>query len=295
MRTITEIYEDLAAEKAGMSELDALVQSEGGELDTAELLLSDLKSGSKVALWRLWLWLVAVATWINEQLMEQHKTEIAEIFATKQVHTLGWYASETLQYRRGVEMLWDGNRYRWPPDDITPRLVTFATATESGNNVIIKTAKGPAGSLVALAENERAALALWWSKWKDAGVVVEVVSKAADQLKVNMTIVRDRLILNSDNTLIIDPGVNVIEDAVAAFVMSLQFDGVLRLSRFTDFLQAARGVVDVQIDAAWHKPADGIYEVVDMGVIPDSGYFEIDYDASTINYTDLVNVGIGTE
>lgn len=295
MRSIQEIYNALAVEKASMSELDAWVQSEGGTLDNASLLLSDLKGGSKVALWRLWLWLVAVGSWINEQLYYRHRQEVVDVFAQKRPHTLGWYGDQTRRYRDGVTMQWDGMRYIYPLTDTTAPLVSFASAVDGGDRVRIKCAKGAAGSLAPLTAGELARVATWWGKWKDAGVQVDAVSQPADLLKVNMKIIRDRLVLNNDNSLVRDSGKYPIDEAIATYAMNLQFDDSLRLSEFKAAILAAEGVVDVKLYGAWHKPSGGSYEAVEIAVTPESGYFVIDQLNSVIEYSDLVNVGIGTE
>lgn len=93
-RTIAQIYDAPNQSKASMQELhDFVVDNRPGQiLDNADTLLSDLNNPSRVAIWRLWLWLVAVASWTVEKLSDLHKSEVNSIVSSKMPHTLRWYA-----------------------------------------------------------------------------------------------------------------------------------------------------------------------------------------------------------
>ena len=294
MRTISEIYDILATEKASFAELDQWVQSENGTLDNSSLLLADINSGSKVATWRLWLWIMAFGSWIIESLFDVHKSEVNTILATKAPHTLRWYAEESKKYQDGDEMEWNGNYYEYNPVELDHQIIKYAAASEVGNTVVLKVAKAQGASeIAALSGDELSRFTEFWSRWKDAGVMMDIVSLSPDYLKINITIVRDRLVLNSLNQLIRDTSVYPIENALDAFCKSLEFDGILRLSKLVDAIQAAEGVIDVKLNSALHKPAGGNYTSVDMMVIPAAGYFVIDVD-SVYNYIDNINVGVTT-
>jgi len=295
MRSISEIYAYLAQQKATMSELDAWVTSEQGTLDSPELLLSDINSGSKVAIWRLWLWIMAAGSWIVESLFGVHQGEIDAALESKAPHTLRWYADETKRFQYGYPMIWSGNFFYYDPVIPEAQIVTYATAREQGGKVIIKTAKNSGANKEALSTLEKAALVEFWNKWKDAGVKLEVVSLPPDAVKVTMTIVRDRLVLDAINRLLRDPSVYPILDAINHFSDNLEFDGVLKLSALVDAIQAAEGVVDIQLNAAWHKPAGGTYALIDMSIDLVAGYFVFDEISSNIQYIDNVNVEFITQ
>jgi len=295
MKSISEIYDVLAAKKDSFSELDEWVTTNDGTLDSPELLLADIKSQSKVATWRLWLWIMAVGSWIIESLFEVHKTEVNAILAAKAPHTLRWYSEESKKYRDGEEPQFNGNFFEYLSEVTTLPLIKYAAASEVGNKIILKVAKGTGNTKLPLDTDELIRFNAFWSQWKDAGVMLECVSLSADSLKVVMTIERDRLVLNDDNTLIRDASINPITDAIATYGNSLEFDGMVRLSKLVDAIQAAEGVIDVKLVSAQHKPDGGTYSAVDMSVVTASGYIVIDYANSTINYTDNINVAIITE
>lgn len=292
MRSIVEIYNTIAQEKANYTNLDNYVTSEYSTLDNADLLMSDLNSGSNVASWRLWLWIVAFASWLVEGLFTVHKNEIEEILSAKAPHTLRWYAEESKKYQHGYSMTWNGNYYTYEEIDTASQIITYAAASESGGIIKLKVAKEADDSLSVLTQAEKSGLEEFWSRWKDAGVIIEIVNQPADLLKVTMTIVRDRLVLNSENQLIRDTSVYPVDDAINQFRMNLEFDGILRLSELAAAIKEAEGVVDVKISSAQWKSSTAVeYTVVNMEVIPESGYFQIDV-TSSITYEDYINVDI---
>jgi len=291
MSTIAEIYNRLALSKASMQELHDYVTSSsvpGSVQDTADNLVIDIKSGSKVAIWRLWLWIMAVASWIVEQMFISHNAEITSIVDTKRPHNLRWYASECKKYQRGHALVWNGEKYSYERDDPEARIIKYASANERLGNIILKVAKEVGGVKQPLSSAEKINFTAFWEQWKDAGCTLEIISKGPDLLKLDVTIIRDRMVLNSDNSLIADSSYFPIAAAIEKFGTALEFDGVLRLSKLTDAIQQADGVVDVKINQAWIKEEGGVYNAIDLYAIAASGYFTIDNNDSTFTYIDNV-------
>jgi hypothetical protein len=296
-RTIAEIYNALNASKASMEELNDYVvstQVPGSTQDYSSGLAIDVSSGSKVAVWRLWLWIFAVGSWMVETLFDRHVSHVAEILDSKRVHTLRWYAEESKKYQHGDPVVWLNDQYQYEDYKSDALIVKYAAASERNGRVILKVAKDVGGEKCALTTQEKSTFKAFWSKWKDAGVALEIVSLPPDQLKIDITIVRDRLVLDANNNLLRDNSINPIAQAIDNFGKSLEFDGILRLSKLVDYIQAAEGVVDVKIDSAYHKPAGGSsWTPVSMSVESVAGYFELLYDGySNFTYQDDVEVTV---
>jgi len=294
-RTIAEIYDELNASKASMAELNDFVVSSqvpGSIEDNYSDLAIDVSSGSKVAVWRLWLWIFAVGSWMVEVLFDRHTSHITEVLDSKRVHTLRWYAEESKKYQHGYTVSWINDCYQYATNDIDARIVKYAAASEKNGRVILKVAKDNGGAKAPLSTLEKNTFKSFWDKWKDAGVNLEIISLPPDQLKINITIVRDRLILDANNNLLRNNSINPIALAIEAFGNSLEFDGILRLSKLVDAIQAAEGVIDVRLDQAWYKPAGGTYAGVNMSVEAIAGYFELSYNDSQFTYENNVEVTV---
>jgi hypothetical protein len=293
-RSITEIYNYLNAEKAGMSQLNADVVSGAGSSvqDSAEELILACKSGSKVANWRLLLFLFAVGSWVVEVLFDLHTSDIDTRLSAKRPHTLRWYAEESKQYQYGYAMVWQNDNYEYEIDDENSRIIKYAAASERCGKVVLKVAGEISGVMAPLTNQQKATFTEFWNKWRDAGVKLEIISQPADQVKVSLTIIRDRLVLDASNNLLRDPGVNPINAAIEAFSRELEFDGILRLSKLVDAIQGAEGVVDVNLTQAYIKPSGGEWQLINIYAETAAGYFILSYSDSTINYIDNVNVDI---
>ena len=296
MSTVQEIYDRLALSKATMQELHGYVVSSdapGAILDNAQSLIVDAKSGSKVANWRLWLWIMAVESWILENLFSRHRQEVTGIIETRRPHTLRWYAGECKKYQHGFALMWDGIQFKYGRDDAESKIIKYASASEKFGKVVLKVAKETGGIKIPLSAPEKTAFEQFWQQWKDAGTMIEVVSTGPDQLKIAATIIYDGMVMNPDDSLIRDSSVHPVSGAIKAFLGSIEFDATLRLSKLTDAIQTAEGVADVKITGASAKSQETEYKIIELFVTAASGYFALDA-ASTITYLPNVNVGVIT-
>ncbi len=294
-RTIAEIYNALALTKANLQELHDFVvdpANPSSVMDDADTLLADLRSTSKVAIWRLFLYVVAVGSWTVETLFDKLTAAINAIMAAKRPHTLRWYAEESKKYQYGHELIWADNQYSYAVYDAEARIIKYAAAQEVNSKVILKVAKEVNGVKAALTVTEKSAFTEFWNAWRDAGTKLEVVSLSADILKIDICIIRDRTVLAVNNSLLRDSSVFPIADALKTFGDALEFDGILRLSKLVDAIQLAEGVIDVAVRRAWHKPAGGTYSPVEMFVNSVAGHFVIDNEDSTWVYVDETIVNI---
>lgn len=286
-RSIQEIYNELNRVKENMQELHMYV-CEGTQTqrrDTAENLRIDLQSGSKVAVWRLWLWIMAVASWMVENVFDNHKKEIKKIIANTRPHTLQWYAEESKKFQFGYPLIWLGDRFGYSSHRPESQIITYSSASESAGKIVIKVAKGQKPNLKPLSQNELVAFTEYWDKWKDAGVQLEIRSLPADQISIHAKIEVDKMVLDSNNKLLRDPQIDPIRQKIDEFGASLEFDGVFRLSDFVEALKRAEGVRDVRILSAKHKSHISGWQPIQISVRPLSGYFTFDYNDSTLEYT----------
>ncbi len=294
-RSIAEIYNALCISKASMQELHDWVidpDNPNSILDNSDTLLQDLVTKSKVAIWRLWLWVFAVGSWMIEVLFEKHKAEITSILASERPHTLHWYAEESKKFQYGYAMIWKDDAYSYAVIDENAKIIKYAAASEKAGTVVLKVATILNGVKIPLNNLQRATFYAFWDKWRDAGVKLDVVTLPADLVKVTMTIIRDRLILNVNNSLLRDATVFPINDAIKVFGDSLEFDGIFRLSKLIDAIQSVEGVVDVKIYSASVKPSGGSWSAIDLYTDAASGYFILSWSESIITYIDYVNVQI---
>ena len=292
-KSIREYYDQLNQVKATMSELDSEVVTtdSNSTADSSDQLILDLASGSKVANWRLWLWIFAVGSWIIDSLFDRQKVDITAIMEAKRPHRTQWYSQESKKFQFGYGLTWANNTWGYSVNDDNAKVVKYAAASERDGKVILKMATEVNGLRLPLTTQQFNAFKDFWAKWKDAGVKLEFVNLPADSLKIDITIVRDRMVLNGDNSLVRNSQVFPIKAALDLFARNLEFDGVVMLSKLEDAIQGVEGVKDVKIKHAYLKPSGGNYSEIAMSSDTTSGYVTI-AQSSLYEYVDAVQVAV---
>lgn len=287
-RTIQEIYDSLNTVKSSMSELNSYVTESGGVVgDNSRNLVLDATSGSKIANWRLWLWIVAVASHVVEGLFDAAKAYISSTINSVRPHTLKWYEQEARKWQYGHEIAWlDDDHFGYLIIDAAARLVTDVAATEADDgSLTIKAVKRVSGVPAALASLELQSFIAFWARWKDAGVRINIVSQPPNVLDIQAVVQRDRLVLAEDGTLLRDSSVNTMQAALEAWLNNLQFNGVIRITDIEQAAKTAEGIIDFAITYLWIADHTAVsWQQVPREVIPSSGFAVIDYERSDFNY-----------
>jgi hypothetical protein len=278
-RTIQEIYDVMIAEKQTMAELNALQPN----IDSSQTLLTDLTSASRVAIWRLLFFVVAVAIWTNEKLFDELKAWIEIRLSEQRIGNLKWYQKKALEFQYGDMLVMIDDTYKYVTTNITNQIVKLASVNEVGGQVLVKVANLSAGTPVPLSTPELQAFQNYLNKIKVAGVLVNALSRNADSLKIHYKIYYDPLVLTPSGELISTPGIFPVEDAINNYCKGLDFDGVFVTTYLTDKIQKAIGVINPVFQTGEVKYGSNPYTVLGDKYNPNAGYLEVDpaYPLST--------------
>ena len=173
--------------------------------------------------------------------------------------TPAYYANSLLQYQQGDELTVreDGLAFGYANIDETKRIVTQVSYMESTDDqnldskLILKVATGAKGSLSAIPPKELAPINAYINKLKFAGTRVEVISTKGDVLIPRLTVFHDGAVPESE---VYDS----IEEQLNAYMMDIDFDAAVYVSRLTDAIRRAKHVTDVHIDG--HAvPEQGVF------------------------------------
>ena len=271
-RELTEIYNELVAEKNTFTTLNGLQPA----IDDSQTLLNDLSTTSKVAIWRLVFFVVAVGIWTHENIFDLHKAEIEALAAEFIGGTVEWFQFECLKFQLGDTLQFINQKFSYPIIDETKQIVDRCAIDEVAGQLRIKVAKLDPTLPVPLSTPELNAFKAYVDEIKFAGVNVFVTSGIADQVRLTMKVVYNPLALSATGEDIDNPGVFPVEDAITAHVSNLPFTGVLNLTSLTDSVHAVGGVVDpilLTIDAKFGALP---YAAVVENYKADAGYLEID-------------------
>jgi hypothetical protein len=282
-RTIEEIYNALVEEKERLSSLNALQPA----IDDSQTLLTNLTTSSKVAIWRLLLWVVAFGIWTHEKVFDLHKQEI-EARANELITGVPlWYRDQSLVFQYGDALVWNGKKYLYDPIDLNKRIIKRCSVIEAAGQVRIKVAKLTSDVPSPLSTEERTAFLEYIQKIKFAGTNVAIISEEADKIRVYYKIKRDPLVLASNGELISTPGTFPVNDAIESYIKNLPFDGVFSVTQLTDAVQKAVGVVDPVLISAEAKYGSLAYQNIEMTYESNAGHMAIDEDfplEATITY-----------
>jgi len=279
-RTISEIYDAIITEKQAMASLTGLQPA----VDDAQTLLTDLTSTSKVAIWRLWAFLTAVAINIHENIFDLHKAEVEALSETLITGTVRWYQQECLRFQLGSTQAWTGVKFAYPSIIPASQIIKFAAVQEGGGRVLIKVAKDSGGSPIKLTAGEKTAFDSFIEETKFAGTIIDKISDDPDDIKVDYDVTVDPQLINpATGESITTPGSFPVEDAVNSFLENLPFDGIIYLSKMTDAVQAVDGVIDTTLNSADAKFGALVFAPIIKTYNPNAGHAILDA-SSTFTY-----------
>jgi hypothetical protein len=250
----------MIAEKVSFSELNELQP----QVADSQTLLDDVTSTSKVANWRLILWICAFGIWTHEKLWDVFQTTFLATAEGLIPGTLQWYVNETKAFQYGDDLVWDGDKYEYE-DTVSAeaeakRIITQAAAVESNRQLIIKVAKGEIGSLTVLTTDEENAYSGYLEQIKFAGTGTTIINSVADDMKVQLIVTYDPLVLSDDGELLSTPGTYPVNDAITNYLQEIPFNNEFTVAAMIDAIQAVSGVLNVTCKLCFARSGAAAYE-----------------------------------
>ena len=271
-RTLEQIQEDIIATK------------------NAVPTLAKLNSRSSTAIWRLWIFVFAVAVYTHELLFDFFKEEINDTLDKRIQGTSEWYAQKALEYQDGDDLVLinNGTQLGYNPVVLDNRIVTRAAYRDNDGALILKLAKGDVNNLEKLSATELQRVNKYFERIKFAGTPINLSSLDPDLLMPEMAVYHDGVLSNEDIFANVKAGIE-------AYMLSLPVDGIFYLQRFVDAIQAIDHVVDVDIEAVNIKSFADILNpvttLVDRKVILESGYLKLSTEVGE-TLDDLMTVDV---
>ncbi len=273
-RTIKEIYAAIITEKDSLESLEDL----GYTADDTELLLQDLNSSSKVAIWRLWAYITAVTIFFHEKLWDVFKADVETRLKTIS-GTNEWLANECRKFQYGDELLFDNTTrsYYYQTEDPAKQIVKRVAITENFGFSTVKVATEINGNTTALTPAQESSLAGYVDLIQYAGASLKVVSLPGDEIDLKIEVYHTPLVPTLDVE-------SAVEAKVDEYLANMEFNGTFRVLSLIDAIQTVDDVIDLRIDHVKAGPAGSETEPVTRVYFPVSGYFST-VDKSAITYT----------
>jgi len=296
-RTINNIQNEILTARNTAAELSALEV-----LTTSEQTILNANSTSKVAIWRLWVWIFAFGQYVLEQYWETFKIEIEKRIAESRIHTPKWYREKALDFLYGVSLVQDKDYYDLTlltdAQISTAKVISNAASVRVVQNgygtLRLKVVRTVGGEYAPVLSEHLTALNVYFNNHiADAGTVVNVTTGEADLLKLKLDIYYNPLILGADGSRLNGTNLTPIITQIKEYLKSIDFEnGKLVLTYLIDELQKVDGVVLPVVKEAYSKY--GLYDYTTTGIqnvgvineirIADAGYMKLDESELLINY-----------
>lgn len=247
--TIAEYYKVIIDEKNNQAAIkDALAPTSAQE-ETLALLLAELNSRSRVAIWRLFAFVVAVCQWLREQFFVKMVADAEIKVLNSDIGTPRWLRRKVLEFQydasnpQNVEFNPDDFSINYPVVDENLRIVAVCSVGRDSSGSYVLVAKGDAYPYSKLTTLEVNSLSDYISKIQFCHRKVRVETKDPDYLYI-------------EGVYYYDPAyaqviANYVTRAIQEYVKTLSsgenFGGYVNYNKLLDVIQNVPGIKDVKL------------------------------------------------
>lgn len=256
-------------------------------------VLNEADSTSKVAIWNLWVYIIAVVAWSQYELWRIFKLEMDQKIAAQKLYTLSWYQEKALGFRYGHPLDkkgdFDSSAYTSEQIEASKMIARAAVVPLELNNRInlfIKVAKEENGVLQKLSKNELSGITEYFERIKPGGTKIVIYTSDPDDLRLAIDFFYDPLVFDENGSRIDGSNNLPVQDAIRDYISNLPFNGEFTRTTLIDRLQSIEGcageVEILQSSANYLTPPS--YQQITSSYIANSGYMEVKGENLTINF-----------
>ena len=223
------------------------------------LELREINSDSKLSIMNGIMWTVAAVIHSFEAIVDVFAIDISTTINNRINGTPTYYVNALLQYQKGdtLTVREDGLAFGYASADITKRIITQVSYTESSsdvnldNKLVMKVATGEKGKLSVIPAEELIMINAYINQIKFAGTRIEVISRMGDVLIPKVSVYYDGAVRESELY-------DAIEESLNEYMMNIEFDSGVYVSKVLDAIKKVDHVTDVFIKPDT-TPAQGIF------------------------------------
>lgn len=240
---------------------------------------------SATSIERILFYDAAVTMFYNYQAFDRHVIDIDAKLKEEKAHSPNWYAMMSLLFQYGYDLAGNTDTYdnsNLTDEQITAsRLVKFSAAVSSRSKSIlyIKVATEANGVKQPLSAAVFTAFKAYISQIQDAGVFIDFINDPADQMRIEMDIYYNPLVLDREGKRLDGTNDTPVQDAIRNYVHNLLFNGLYANAKLVDAVQAVPGVELPELKKASSRY--GVYtefREIDAKEIAHAGYYTISSD-----------------
>ncbi len=235
---------------------------------------------------------VATAMFVMQELFDQFKIDISAILNAQLSGTGNWYAYKAMLFQYGMELVPETDFYDntgLTSEQITAmRVVKYAAAVESKDKSIlyVKVATDDGnGVRQPLSSAQLTAFKQYLNDVQYAGVRIIVINDPADEMKLQIDIYYDPLVLDETGNRLDGTSNTPVQDAIRNYLANLPFNGTYTNQALVDTLQVIDGVRIAEIKSAASRYGAYIeFTEINAREIAHAGYYEISDANLNLNF-----------
>jgi len=235
---------------------------------------------------------VATAMFVMQELFDRFKTDVSEILSAQLPGTVNWYAWKARLFQFGRKLFAETDYYDntglTEEEITTERVVKYAAAVEAKDKSILylKVATDDGnGERKPLSPEQLIAFKKYLNEVQYAGVRISVINDPADEMKLQIDIYYDPLVLDENGRRLDGTADTPVQDAIRAYLKNLPFNGTYTNQGLVDTLQAINGVRIAELkSAASRYGAYTEFTEIDAREVAHAGYYHISDANLIINF-----------
>lgn len=235
---------------------------------------------------------VATGMYVMQQLFDQFKIDISGILNAQLSGTVNWYAYKAKLFQYGMTVVletdyYDNTGLTSEQIDVM-RVVKYAAAVESKDKSIlfVKIATDDGNGIrQPLSSVQLTAFKQYLNDVQYAGVRIIVINDPADEMKLQIDIYYDPLVLDETGIRLDGTSNTPVQDAIRNYLANLPFNGTYTNQGLVDTLQLIDGVRIAEIkSAASRYGAYTEFTEINAREIAHAGYYQISDANLNLNF-----------
>jgi hypothetical protein len=227
-----------------------------GQKEAETTLQENLTSPSKVAIYSLWIYLIALCISFFEQVLDIYTAAIEDKIVRAGAGTEPWIRDRILEWQSGDNVEYSNGVVAYPIIDTTKNIITRCSVSQGGNKTVnVKVAKSEPPE--ALTTGEKTELSYYAKQITFAGTQITITSLDADLIYVNADIFYDGQL---PEATVKDNVIATMENYCKNLSSVENFDGSIVLPQIEMLLLQTTGVKYVKLNEIASRPSTTIFD-----------------------------------
>lgn len=242
---------------------------------------------SPVSIENMLIYIVSVCAYSLEVLFDAFCNDVNEQIAQNIVPTVRWYHTQAMKFQYGDALEYDeqAEKFQYPEVDESKKMVRYCAVKDCGGSIQMLVSGDEGGKPSVLSNAILNAFKSYINSIKIAGVILDVKSLSADNIRISAIVQIDPQIINTDGSRISD-GKFVVVDAINSYLANILYGGTFNKTKCVDAMQNVEGVLDVTLSSVKAKAASvaDYSEITNNNYTATAGCFISDNLKSSISY-----------